>query len=130
MIDILKDLEDFCYIPVVLIPVEHLYPMVKPRASEEVIRLIDRDGLKQPLVVLNTTKEEWERESKGNPLILPPPPTDGVIHQIRGGNNRYQWLIKNNIKEAPCNVFYNRNEAADEMRRQERWHNKKYGRLT
>jgi len=107
------------------IKLKDLHPMVVPQCTNEVKASILKIGLKNPVVVIKTTKEEWKKESDSIHFILNPPNIEGEFYQIRFGHNRVAALLELGRSEVPCIVCNTINEAADIGRSHALWQKQK-----
>ncbi len=112
-----------------VIPILGLWPMVSPKAIEELSAILENEPIVHPIVVYRTTEEEWFQEKLRVPYIDMPPEVEGEILQIRAGHNRVEWLKRKGETEVLALIYTNLQEATAECMRQMEWHKIKHGPL-
>jgi len=111
------------------INIKDLHFMVKPKCTNEVKASIEKMGLKNPVVVVKTTKAKWEEERHSYPFITYPPKKEGEFYQIRFGHNRVSAYKELGYETIPAIICDTAEEAATIGKRQALWQKQTIGPL-
>ena len=95
--------------------------MVKSQCTNAVKESIQKIGLKHPVVVIKTTKEQWEEERKSYNFVIAAPDVDGTFYQIRFGHNRVAALLELGETSVDCIICDSAAEAAVLGKEQALW---------
>jgi hypothetical protein len=118
------DLKVYNNIPVTKLAMKDLWPSVptaetsKPNFFKTLMEMIEKDGMKNPLVTVDSTVgEAWGKKKKhGKQVNDPPgsqnaaesnPPHDQQLYVIWGGSNRYAVLERLGYTHVDCVVVPN-----------------------
>lgn len=114
----MKHLEaDNRYPEIVILPCQMLHKLVEP--VEAVLiplrKSIRLEGLREPLVVVDMSVQEWYQDKQYmNPDILEPPSNlypDDKVYRVQRGNNRLVVAISLGYDKIDCVVFDSIEEA-------------------